>query len=176
MNIKTDKVGIIGSGSWATALAKMLLENVNSINWFFRKPETIESFKELKSNPRYLQSVEFDVERINFYNDIDELASESDILVVAVPSAFFPILLGKITTNLSHKHFLSGIKGVITDENLLVVEYLNQYFGVPHDNVGVIAGPCHAEEVALEKLSYLTVACLDQEKADEFARLLQCSY
>ena len=176
MNIKTNKVGIIGSGSWATALAKMLLENVGSINWFFRKPETIESFKELKSNPRYLQSVEFEVERINFYNDIDALASESDILVMAVPSAFFPILLGKITTNLSHKHFLSGIKGVITDENLLVVEYLNQYFGVPHDNVGVIAGPCHAEEVALENLSYLTVACTDQGKAVKFARLLQCSY
>ncbi len=176
MNIKTDKIGVIGSGSWATAIAKMLLENVGQINWFFRKPETIESFKELKTNPRYLQSVEFDVERINFYNDINALAEESDILVVAVPSAFFPLLLGNITTDLSRKHFLSGIKGIITEENLLVVEYLNKYFRVPLENVGVIAGPCHAEEVALEKLSYLTVACLDPQKAENFTRLIRCHY
>lgn len=176
MNIKTDKIGLIGSGSWASAIAKMLMENVEQINWFFRKSETIESFKELGNNPRYLQSVEFNVERINFYNQVDELVDDSDIIVLAVPSAFLPDILGKLNTNLSRKYFLSGIKGIVTHENLLVAEYLNKYFNVPLESVGVIAGPCHAEEVALEKLSYLTVASLDETKAANFARLIQSHY
>ncbi|WP_372948727.1 NAD(P)H-dependent glycerol-3-phosphate dehydrogenase [Mariniphaga sp.] len=176
MNIKTDKVGVIGSGSWATAIAKMLLENVEQINWFFRKTETIESFKELGYNPRYLQSVEFETERINFYNDVDEIVEDSDIIVLAVPSAFLPEILSGLKTDLSSKYFLSGIKGIVTPENLLIVEYLNRYFNVPYESVGVIAGPCHAEEVALEKLSYLTVASIDETKAANFARLIQSNY
>jgi glycerol-3-phosphate dehydrogenase (NAD(P)+) len=176
MNIKTDKVGVIGSGSWATAIAKMLLENVGQINWFFRKPETIESFKELGYNPRYLQSVEFETKRINFYNNVNAIVEDSDIIVLAVPSAFLPEILSGLKTDLSNKYFLSGIKGIVTGENLLVVEFLNKYFNVPHERVGVIAGPCHAEEVALEKLSYLTVASIDETKASNFARLIQSPY
>jgi glycerol-3-phosphate dehydrogenase (NAD(P)+) len=176
MNIKTDKVGVIGSGSWATAIAKMLLENIGQINWFFRKTETIESFKELSYNPRYLQSVEFETDRINFYNNVDEIVENSDIIVLAVPSAFLPEILGHLKTDLSSKYLLSGIKGIVTSENLLVVEYLNRYFNVPYESIGVIAGPSHAEEVALEKLSYLTVASIDEKKAANFAQLMQSHY
>jgi glycerol-3-phosphate dehydrogenase (NAD(P)+) len=176
MNIKTDKVAVIGSGSWATAIAKMLLENVGEINWFFRKTETIERFKELSYNPRYLQSVEFEIDRIQFYNDINNIIRDSDILVLAIPSAFLPQILGDVEIDLSNKYFLSGIKGIVTKDNLLVVEYLNKYFDVPLESVGVIAGPCHAEEVALEKLSYLTVASHDEEKAANFAQLIQGDY
>ncbi len=176
MNIKTDKIAIIGSGSWATAIAKMLLENVNEINWFFRKTETIEEFKKLSYNPRYLQSVEFETNRIHFYNDINNIIQDSDILVLAIPSAFLPRILGDVDIDISNKYFLSGIKGIVTRENLLVVEYLNKYFDVPLENIGVIAGPCHAEEVALEKLSYLTVACHDEEKATHFSQLIQNNY
>jgi glycerol-3-phosphate dehydrogenase (NAD(P)+) len=103
MNIKTDKVGIIGSGSWATALAKMVLENVSQINWFFRRKETIESFKELNANPRYLQSVEFDLGRIHFYNNVNDLLNDSDIIVLAVPSAFLPDVLKRSKKYLSKK-------------------------------------------------------------------------
>ncbi len=176
MNIKTDKIAIIGSGSWATAIAKMLLENVNEINWFFRKTETIEEFKKLSYNPRYLQSVEFETNRIHFHNDINNIIQDSDILVLAIPSAFLPRILGDVDIDISNKYFLSGIKGIVTRENLLVVEYLNKYFDVPLENIGVIAGPCHAEEVALEKLSYLTVACHDEEKATHFSQLIQNNY
>ncbi|MDD2380647.1 MAG: NAD(P)H-dependent glycerol-3-phosphate dehydrogenase [Mariniphaga sp.] len=176
MNIKTDKVGIIGSGSWATAIAKMLLENVENINWFFRKKETIQNFKEIKSNPRYLQSVEFDVDRIHFYSDINKIIKNSNILVLAVPSAFLPIILEKVKTDISNKYILSGIKGIVTQENLLVVEYLNKYFHVPYENVGVIAGPCHAEEIALGKLSYLTIASMNEDEAKNFTQLLGCKY
>jgi glycerol-3-phosphate dehydrogenase (NAD(P)+) len=176
MNISTNKVAVIGSGSWATALSKMLLENVGQINWFFRKKETVERFKKLKSNPRYLQSVEFDLDRIQFYTNINKITSESDILVLAVPSAFLPGILEKVKSDLRHKYILSGIKGIVSEENLLMVEYLNKHFNVPFENMGVIAGPCHAEEVALEKLSYLTLAGLDESKAANFARLVNCNY
>jgi len=176
MNIKKDRVGIIGSGSWATAIAKMLLENVAEINWFFRKDETIEWFKKLKSNPRYLQSIEFDTRRIHFYDDIQKLISNSEILILAVPSAFLPGILSKVDFNLDEKYILSGVKGIISKKNLLVVEYLNQQFNVPFEQMGVIAGPSHAEEVALEKLTYLTVAGLDETKAANFAQLIHCDY
>jgi glycerol-3-phosphate dehydrogenase (NAD(P)+) len=176
MDIKKDKVAIIGSGSWATAISKMLLENVEEVNWFFRKKETIESFKKLKSNPRYLQSVEFNTDRIHFYNNLNKIIKDSDILVLAIPSAFLPGILKKVKTNLSNKYILSGIKGIVSEENLLVVEYLNKYFNVPFEMMGVIAGPCHAEEVALEKHSYLTVAGLDKDRVVNFARLIHCDY
>lgn len=176
MNIKTDKAGIIGSGSWATAIAKMLLENVGQINWFFRKTETIEQFRKLGYNPRYLQSVEFEVDRIHFFNNVNKVIAESEILVLAVPSAFLPEILDGTKADLSKKYILSGIKGIVSKENLLVVEYLNKYFSVPPENVGVIAGPCHAEEVALEKLSYLTVAGIDENRAVNFAKLIGSEY
>ena len=176
MNIKTNKVAVIGSGSWATAVSKMLLENIEHLNWFFRKPETIEQFEKYKNNPRYLRSVEFDTDRITFYTDINKITEESDILVLAIPSAYLPIILKGLKTDISKKYILSGIKGIVSDENLLVVEYLNQQFNVPFESMGVIAGPCHAEEVALERLSYLTIAGLDEEKAESFAALIKCDY
>lgn len=176
MNIKKHKVGVIGSGSWATAVSKMLLENVKHINWFFRKPEVIEQFERFQHNPRYLRSVEFDTNRISFYTDINEVVRESDILVIAIPSAFLPIILGNLKTDLSNKYVLSGIKGIVSEDNLLVVEYLNQNYNVPFHNMGVIAGPCHAEEVALERLSYLTIASQDEDKASSFANLISSEY
>ncbi|HYQ56503.1 MAG TPA: NAD(P)H-dependent glycerol-3-phosphate dehydrogenase [Draconibacterium sp.] len=175
MNLKTDKVGIIGSGSWATALAKILLENVNEINWYFRKQSTIERFKQTKHNPRYLDEVEFDTSKINFCSDVNCIISNSDILIVAVPSAFLPAVF-KNVDDLSGKYILSGVKGIVTDENLLVAEYLQKYFHVEDDMIGVLAGPCHAEEVAREKLSYLTIACTSEEKAIKFTRLVECDY
>ncbi len=176
MNIKTNKVAVIGSGSWATALAKMLLENVPHIYWYLRKPETIEHFEKYGHNPRYLQNVEFETSRISFYNDINEITEDSDILVLAIPSAYIPAILGDLKTDISEKYVLSGIKGIVSEENLLIAQYLNKYFSVPYENIGVIAGPCHAEEVALERLSYLTIACIDEEKAGKFAGLIQCDY
>lgn len=175
MNIKTDKVGIIGSGSWATALAKILLENVEEINWFFRKKTTIETFKRNKHNPRYLHEVEFDTSRINFCSNVNCVVANSDILIIAVPSAFLPTVLSEVN-DLSGKYILSGVKGIVTSENLLVAQYLQNYFNVDHDMIGVLAGPCHAEEVAREKLSYLTIACTTEEKAVKFTRLIECDY
>lgn len=176
MNIKTNRVAVIGSGSWATAVSKMLLENIEQINWFFRKPDTVEQFEKYKHNPRYLRSVEFDTNRITFYNDINKITEESDILVLAIPSAYLPIILKGLKTDISNKYILSGIKGIVSEKNLLVVEYLNKTFNVLYDNMGVIAGPCHAEEVALERLSYLTIASTNEDKAASFAKLIKSEY
>lgn len=176
MNIKTDKVGVIGSGSWATAISKMLLENVNEINWFFRKPEITEQFIKDGYNPRYLRDVEFDTSRISFYNDINKIVEDSDILVLAIPSAFLPKIFNELKSDLKNKYILSGIKGIVSEENLLVVEYLNRHFNVPYDMVGVISGPCHAEEVAQEKLSYLTIAGMDEDRVSKFAQLVESDY
>ncbi len=176
MNIKTDKVGVIGSGSWATAISKMLLENVPEINWFFRKEETIETFKTKGYNPRYLQEATFDTSRINFYSNINTIVEESDILVLAIPSAFLPVIFSGLKIKIDHKYILSGIKGIVSEENLLVVEYLNKYFDVPFDMMGIITGPCHAEEVALEKLSYLTIAGADEERVEKFSQLVSSDY
>ena len=142
---------------------------------YFSKKTTIETFKRNKPNPRYLHEVEFDTSKINFCNNVNCVVENSDILIVAVPSAFLPAALSEIN-DLSGKYILSGVKGIVTSENLLVAQYLQKYFNVDHDRIGVLAGPCHAEEVAREKLSYLTIACTTEEKAVKFTKLIECDY
>lgn len=174
--MKSKKAGVIGSGSWATAIAKILLENLPSIHWFIRSDENIELFRQYKNNPGYLRGVEFDTDRIVFSSDLNEVASACDILVIAIPAAFLQETLAQLTVDLSGKFVVSGVKGLVPGENVVVGEFLHQAFQIPYESIGVLAGPCHAEEVALEKLSYLTVACSDENNGREFASLLQCSY
>ncbi|WP_439183088.1 NAD(P)H-dependent glycerol-3-phosphate dehydrogenase [Carboxylicivirga taeanensis] len=173
---ESSKVGIIGSGSWATAIAKMLLNNVPSINWYFRDQSHIDDFKRCKHNPNYLTSVEFKPERINFSDDINAVVRESDILILAIPSAFIKSALEKLTESLKDKFIVSAIKGLVPDENLIIGQYFNQVYDVPTESIGVISGPCHAEEVALERLSYLTIACQDIKKGRAFANFLRTPY
>ncbi|NOY95372.1 MAG: NAD(P)H-dependent glycerol-3-phosphate dehydrogenase [Chlorobi bacterium] len=176
MSSGKNKVAVIGSGSWATALAKILLENLGGINWYFRNPEDIGQFIKFRHNPKYLRGVEFDTGRIHFYSDIDKVTAESEILILAIPSAFLNGTLEAMKTDISRKFILSGIKGIVSKDNLLVGEFLHKYYNVPFSSIGIIAGPCHAEEVALERLSYLTIACPDETKANEFAQLIRCDY
>lgn len=170
------KITIIGSGSWATALAKILLNNVDRIGWYFRNPESIEQFKRFKHNPNYLRGVEFDINRVDFFCDINQAFEESDILVLTIPSAFLYSTLSEVTVDISSKYIVSAIKGIIPEGNQIVGQYLHQQFKLPLERIGVIAGPCHAEEVALERLSYLTIACPDIRRARDFAFKLECPY
>jgi glycerol-3-phosphate dehydrogenase (NAD(P)+) len=173
----SKRLAIIGSGSWATALAKLFLNNTTSINWFVRKPEDIAYFKDYRTNPRYLSSVEFETQKINFFDSLQNCIESSDILILAVPSAFLHDLLINIDKNLLTKKIIfSAIKGIIPQHNLIVGEYLHSVYNVPLDNIGVITGPCHAEEVALEKLSYLTIASLNTTNAKTISTLLNCRY
>jgi len=171
------RVAIIGSGSWATALAKLFLNNTDKINWYVRKQEDIKYFQDFGTNPRYLSSVEFETNRIQFFDSLADCISASDYLILAIPSAFLHDTFADVTANqLKNKVLFSAIKGIVPQHNLIVGEYLNKVYEVPLDNIGVITGPCHAEEVALEKLSYLTIASINLKNAQTVSDLLNCRY
>jgi glycerol-3-phosphate dehydrogenase (NAD(P)+) len=170
------KVAVIGGGSWATALVKILSENLGEVGWYMRSSYIKNHIIHEKHNPNYLSSVEFHTEKLILSNDINEIITYADILILAIPSAFLHEELQKIILPLKDKIIFSAIKGIVPQTNCIVGEYLHQMYGVPFENIGVIAGPCHAEEVALERLSYLTIACTDYEKAKRMADCLSNSY
>lgn len=174
---KTDKkICIMGGGSWATALAKIAMTGGKHINWYMRRPEQIEQFIKTGSNPSYLTGVQFDIKKIKFYSDINKAIRYSDVLVFAMPSPFLKAHLAKVKTPIKDKFIITAIKGIVPDENMIVTDYFQKYFDVSINNMGVIAGPCHAEEVALERLSYLTVASHNQELAKWFADRISNPY
>ena len=170
------KIAIMGGGSWATAIAKMFLAQEDSINWYMRRDDRIADFKRLGHNPAYLTGVKFDMKRINFGSNINDIVKESDTLVFVTPSPYLKAHLKKLKTRIRDKFIITAIKGIVPDDNLIVSEYFTKEYGVPPENIAVLAGPCHAEEVALERLSYLTIACPDKDKARIFARRLGSSF
>jgi glycerol-3-phosphate dehydrogenase (NAD(P)+) len=170
------KFAVIGGGSWATAIAKMLCANVQEIAWYMRNEAAIEHIKIEKHNPNYLSSVEFDTNKLRLTHDINEAVAFADYLIFAIPSAFLETELANLTTSLENKIIFSAIKGIVPETSLIVGEHFHVNYNIPYDNIGVITGPCHAEEVALERLSYLTIACGDAEKAAYVAANLSSNY
>ena len=170
------KIAIMGGGSWATALAKIALSTQDSINWYMRRPDRIEDFMQLGHNPCYLTSVKFNTEKITFFSNINQAINESDTLIFATPSPFFKQHLKKVKTSMADKFIISAIKGIDPDENMLITDYLTEYYQVPQDNIAVIGGPCHAEEIALERLSYITLGCSDLEKARAISPIFRNQY
>ena len=170
------KIAIMGGGSWATAIAKMVLAQADSLNWYMRRDDRIADFKRLGHNPAYLTSVKFDVKRIHFSSNINDIVKESDTLIFVTPSPYLKSHLKKLKTKIKDKFIITAIKGIVPDDNLIVSDYFTKEYGVPPENIAVVAGPCHAEEVAMERLSYLTIACPDTAKATTVARLLASSY
>lgn len=162
--------GIIGGGSWATALAKILTDKKHSINWWIRNDDTISHIKKHGNNPAYLRSVKFDTSLLSLSSDVKEVIKRSDILVIAVPSAFAEeSLSGLSASDWQDKKVVSAIKGLLPEKNILLNYYLQQQFNVPLENYFAVLGPCHAEEVAAEKLSYLTFSGTDITSASEIA-------
>lgn len=174
--MKAKRICIMGGGSWATALAKITMSKGDKINWYMRRPEQIEIFQRLGNNPSYLSSIRFDTKKIKFYADINLAVKNSDILVFATPSPFLKQHLQKLTRTLSNKIIVSAIKGIVPDENMIINDYFQKFYGVKQENIAIIAGPCHAEEVALERLSYLTIACANNELGTYLAERLSCSF
>ena len=170
------KIAIIGSGSWATAIAKIVVEHTHHIGWYFRRDDKIEEFKRRGHNPSYLTSVKFNMKEVMFSSDINKIVQEYDTLVFVTPSPYLKALLKKLKTKLNTKLILTAIKGIVPDENLVCSEYFHEAYGVPYDNLAVIGGPSHAEEVAMERLTYLTVGCSDLEKACAFTEVLASNY
>ena len=170
------KIAIIGGGTWATAIAKLILNNTDSINWYMRRKDRIDDFKRLGHNPAYLSSVKFDVSRIHFSNNLNMTIRNSDTLIFVTPSPYLKQHLKKLKTPLYNKFIVSAIKGIVPDENMIVTDYLKKIYNVPAENLAVIGGPCHAEEVALERLSYLTIGCADTERAKTVANMLNGNF
>ena len=170
------KIAVFGSGSWATAIVKMLCENLDQVGWYIRNETTAQYIKENQHNPNYLSSAEFSNEKLNLSSDINELVEYADILIFAIPSAFLKAELDKITVDFSSKTIFSAIKGIVPETGLIVGEHFNTTYNIPLENIGVITGPCHAEEVAMERLSYLTIACQDSKKAKQVSKLLSSHY
>jgi glycerol-3-phosphate dehydrogenase (NAD(P)+) len=172
-----DKIAVIGGGSWATALVKILCNTTGKVNWWVRNAETAAYIRKYHHNPNYISSVEFEIGKIDVTPDLKAVISGSDILVLAVPSAFLKETLRGISSGeLKDKKIFSAIKGIVPEYNLIIAEFFNQVFNVPMENIGVITGPCHAEEVAMEKLSYLTIASQSTASAELLARVLSCRY
>ena len=169
-------IAIMGGGSWATAIAKIVLERVEHIYWYMRKSETIEEFKRLEHNPSYLTSVRFDIDRITFSSDINEVVRSADTLIFVTPSPYLKNHLRKLKEKIHNKFIITAIKGIVPDENLICSEYFRQVYNVPDDNLAVLGGPSHAEEVALARLTYLTVGCTDEAKAKTFADMITSDY
>jgi len=172
----SPKFAVIGGGSWATAIVKMLSENLNEIGWYMRSVYAKEHLLHAKHNPNYLSAVEFHTEQLKLSNDINEIISYADYLIFAIPSAFLGDELAKLKVSLDDKVIFSAIKGIVPETGLIVGEHFHKEYNIPFENIGVLTGPCHAEEVALERLSYLTVACADEEKAKLVAKNLSSHY
>jgi glycerol-3-phosphate dehydrogenase (NAD(P)+) len=172
----TTKYAVFGAGSWATAIVKMLCENLDEVGWYMRSVTAKDHILNEKHNPSYLSSVEFHTEQLKLSNDINEMASWADVLIFVIPSAFMHSELEKLDVAINSKTIVSAVKGIIPETGLLVGEHFHDRYNIPFENIAVIAGPCHAEEVALERLSYLTISCADAQKANHIAKNLSSDY
>ena len=174
-NSNTQSISVIGAGSWATALAKILSEN-NRVFWWIRNPEDVKHLKAYNNNPRYLSSIEFNLKKVRPSNDLKKVVQEGSIIILGVPAAFFSEAIAELKPEDFHnKIVVSAIKGMIPNENILISEYLQNKYKVSLDDQCIIAGPCHSEEIALEKRSYLTIGG-NAVTARKVADVLSCRY
>ncbi|MGV6846384.1 MAG: NAD(P)H-dependent glycerol-3-phosphate dehydrogenase [Lutibacter sp.] len=173
---QTPKVAVLGGGSWATAIVKMLCENLNEVYWYMRNKEAVAYIKKHHHNPNYLSSAEFDTSQLILSSDINQTVKNADILIFVIPSAFLNAELQKINEAISHKIIFSAIKGIVPESGLIVGEHFNKKLNIPLDQIGVITGPCHAEEVAMERLSYLTIASKNIENAKLVSNFISSNY
>jgi glycerol-3-phosphate dehydrogenase (NAD(P)+) len=174
---KNEIVAIIGGGSWATALVKLLTNNVSTVHWWMRSEEAVSHILRYKHNPRYLQSVQFDLDKVHVSTDLEQTIQHADYVILATPAAFLHQSLSSISPELlKEKIVFSAVKGIIPEFHAIPARYIHKTFGTPYSNIGIICGPCHAEEVALERLSYLTIACSEETHANKIANLLACRY
>ena len=174
---KNAIVAVIGGGSWATALVKLLTNNVSTVHWWMRSEEAVSHILRYKHNPRYLQSVQFDLDKVHVSTDLEQTIQHADYVILATPAAFLHQSLSSISPELlKEKIVFSAVKGIIPEFHAIPARYIHKTFGTPYSNIGIICGPCHAEEVALERLSYLTIACSEETHANKIANLLACRY
>jgi len=169
-------IAVLGGGSWATALVKILSENKRKVGWYIRNPINADFVKKHHHNPNYLSAARLKTKRLEISSDLNQVVSQADVLVIAIPSAFLSQELEKLTESFDDKIIFSAVKGVVPESMLIVGEHFNTKFNVPMEKIGVILGPSHAEEIAMERLSYLTVACMNKKLAKAIAAMLKTQY
>ena len=172
----TKKIALLGSGSWASAIVKILHISQKSVSWYIREPEILEGILETKHNPMYVSDIEYNTNKLKLFGDVNEAVKDADIIIFCVPSKFVASLCNGITEDLSKKQLVTAVKGMEPEKIMLVSEYLQERFNVSADQMAVISGPCHAEEVALERVSYLTIGSSNQELASEVAEMMSVSF
>ena len=171
-----SRIAVIGYGSWATALVSVLTGNGNGVSWYIRNPEILESVKNDGVNCKYLQNLDLDRNLIRASDDLDGIVSSSDVLIMAMPSAYIRDFLSPLTVSLKGKFIISAIKGIIPELHLTVSEFFHREYDVPYDSLGVICGPTHAEEVSQRHITYITVACTDAADSLYIGNLLSSRY
>ena len=169
-------IGVLGAGSWGTALVKMLSENCDKIFWFSRNDIQIKEIIKTKKNPKYLKDLEIDTNKISISSDLNFIIDNSDILIIAIPSPYIEKSLNEYKTALAHKIIFSGSKGVIPESHLVITEHLHKEYNIPFKNLGILSGPTHAEEIAKGKLSYLTVGSSNDEISKYLSKKLFSPY
>ncbi len=175
--VRTMKFGIIGGGSWGTALAKILTDNNNTINWWIRNETVIKQFTTRHHNPQYLSSAYFDTTLLHFSSNVAKVINNSDCIIIAVPSSYADdTLKGLNASSFENKKIVSAIKGILPEQNLLLNEYLKNKYNVELKNYFAVLGPCHAEEVAAEKLSYLTFSGIDEQTTADISKYFATDY
>ena len=169
-------IGVLGAGSWGTALVKMLSENCNKIFWYSRNDIQIKEIIKTKKNPKYLKDLEIDTDKISISSDLNLIIDNSDILIIAIPSPYIEKSLNEHKTALANKILFSGSKGVIPESHLVITEHLHKQYNIPYENLGILSGPTHAEEIAKGKLSYLTVGSSNDEISKYLSKKLFSPY
>ncbi|MEY3083950.1 MAG: hypothetical protein RL037_130 [Bacteroidota bacterium] len=177
LDMEKGGIAIIGGGSWATALTKIITSNGHKVHWWMRNTKALDHLKTFRHHPNYLQSVEFDLSKIVFSNDLSFTIREAEIIIIVVPSAYLNETFKDISAdNFSGKTVFSAVKGIVPEYNAIPARFLHKSFLIPYENIGIICGPCHAEEVAMERLSYLTIASSDESKAEKMSSILANRY
>jgi len=174
--IDENNIAVLGAGSWGTAIVKMLSENTSKILWYVRDSKQVDQIIKTRSNPKYLKNLELNIEKLLVSDDLDFIIKKSKIIILAIPSPFIEHSLEKYKDDLNQKIIFSASKGVIPKSHLVITAHLNKYYNIPYKNLGIISGPTHAEEVASEKLSYLTIGSSNEVICDFLSKKLQSSY
>ncbi len=176
LNDPNLRYAVIGSGSWATALVKLLTNNNRTINWYVKDTDTINHINKYRHHLSHLQTIYLDTSKFYMSNNITEIIESSDILIFAIPSAYFISEMSKSEASLKGKFFVSAIKGFVSEDHLTIGEYFNRYHGVPYDDIAIISGPCHAEEVSMGRLSYLTISSKHISLAESICEAFRNEY
>ncbi len=166
------RIAVIGSGSWGTALAKVLIDKNHYIGWYMHRQESIDHIIETGHNATYLTSVEFNPDQIYLSSDINDIIRNFDTLIFVIPSPYFRQLMDKVTENLKGKFVVAATKGIVPEEQMVISDYFHSRHDIPREQIACLIGPSHAEEVAMNRLTYLTIGCADEKRAENLARAI----